>query len=236
MRKLMQKAWSVKTHGQALGTSLCDSLRESGGLDLLIENCSSGDENLRLHSAEVLEQCLTAENRTYLASHDNGLEKVVKALSESTSTLPRTSSGRHQRKTYPTFNQPISLAAAAASSPEQHQLQHDADVNFSRVRTGILENLFKHSEGTCGDIIKMGGLKAVLEECRKSDVETLRHCASALANLSLYGGSENQQVNQSFFFFCFLHFKEDSLTDLVAGFCSDSLSPFTDLVAVFVMS
>ncbi|XP_064112730.1 NAD(+) hydrolase sarm1-like isoform X8 [Macrobrachium nipponense] len=71
--------------------------------------------------------------------------------------------------------------------------KNGSSVDKSRVGTGILEHLFKHSEGTCSDIIKMGGLDAVLSECRKSDVETLRHCAGALANLSLYGGSDNQQ-------------------------------------------
>ncbi|XP_036338026.1 NAD(+) hydrolase sarm1 isoform X3 [Rhagoletis pomonella] len=67
------------------------------------------------------------------------------------------------------------------------------NTEYSRVGTGILEHLFKHSEGTCSDVIKLGGLDAVLFECRTSDVETLRHCASALANLSLYGGAENQE-------------------------------------------
>ncbi|XP_017760972.1 PREDICTED: LOW QUALITY PROTEIN: sterile alpha and TIR motif-containing protein 1-like [Eufriesea mexicana] len=67
-------------------------------------------------------------------------------------------------------------------------------VDHSRVGTGILEHLFKHSEGTCSDVIRLGGLDAVLFECRKNDVETLRHCAGALANLSLYGGAENQKA------------------------------------------
>lgn len=67
-------------------------------------------------------------------------------------------------------------------------------VDHSRVGTGILEHLFKHSEGTCSDVIRLGGLDAVLFECRKNDVETLRHCAGALANLSLYGGAENQEA------------------------------------------
>lgn len=66
--------------------------------------------------------------------------------------------------------------------------------NHSRVGTGILEHLFKHSEGTCSDVIRLGGLDAVLFECRKNDVETLRHCAMALANLALYGGAENQEA------------------------------------------
>ncbi|XP_011251649.1 sterile alpha and TIR motif-containing protein 1 isoform X2 [Camponotus floridanus] len=67
-------------------------------------------------------------------------------------------------------------------------------VDHARVGTGILEHLFKHSEGTCSDVVRLGGLDAVLFECRKNDVETLRHCAGALANLSLYGGAENQEA------------------------------------------
>lgn len=67
-------------------------------------------------------------------------------------------------------------------------------VDHSRVGTGILEHLFKHSEGTCSDVIRLGGLDAILFECRKNDVETLRHCAGALANLSLHGGAENQET------------------------------------------
>ncbi|KAF6206107.1 hypothetical protein GE061_017332, partial [Apolygus lucorum] len=39
-------------------------------------------------------------------------------------------------------------------------------VEHSRVGTGILEHLFKHSEQTCGEVIKLGGLDSVLFECR----------------------------------------------------------------------
>ncbi|KAL0272945.1 UNVERIFIED_CONTAM: hypothetical protein PYX00_005744 [Menopon gallinae] len=70
----------------------------------------------------------------------------------------------------------------------------NANNEHSRVGTGILEHLFKHSEGTCSEVIRLGGLDAVLFECRKNDIETLRHCASALANLSLYGGADNQEA------------------------------------------
>lgn len=72
--------------------------------------------------------------------------------------------------------------------------KHTNSVEHSRVGTGILEHLFKHSEETCSDVVRLGGLDALLFECRKSDVETLRHCAGALANLSLYGGAENQEA------------------------------------------
>eukprot|EP00095_Tigriopus_kingsejongensis_P001021 snap_masked-scaffold2058_size21661-processed-gene-0.2 protein:Tk01021 transcript:snap_masked-scaffold2058_size21661-processed-gene-0.2-mRNA-1 annotation:"sterile alpha and tir motif-containing protein 1" len=64
----------------------------------------------------------------------------------------------------------------------------------SRVGTGILEHLFKHCETTCGDVIAMGGLDTIVNECKSTDVETLRHCASALANVAMYGGAENQEA------------------------------------------
>jgi len=66
----------------------------------------------------------------------------------------------------------------------------------TRVGTNILENLFNHSDKACGDVIAMGGLDTVLNECQsvdKGDIETLRHCASALCNVAMYGGSENQE-------------------------------------------
>lgn len=68
------------------------------------------------------------------------------------------------------------------------------NVDHARVGTGLLEHLFKHSEETCSDVISLGGLDALIFECRKNDVETLRHCARAMANLSLYGGAENQEA------------------------------------------
>ena len=67
------------------------------------------------------------------------------------------------------------------------------NLDHCRVATGILENLLDHSEETCSRVIEMGGLNAVVEECKSTDPETLRHCASALANAAIYGGSENQE-------------------------------------------
>nr|XP_018900364.1 PREDICTED: sterile alpha and TIR motif-containing protein 1 isoform X3 [Bemisia tabaci] len=154
INEMMQKAWAVPTHGHELGYSLCNTLRNCGGLDLLMTNCSSTNDDLRFSTAKLLEQCLTTENRAHVVA--NGLEKVVKA--------------------------------ACSCTKNTHSAQH------SRVGTGILEHLFKHSEGACSDLIDLGGLDTVLFECRKSDIETLRHCAGALANLSLYGGADNQEA------------------------------------------
>lgn len=150
---VIRKAWAVPTYGHELGYSLCNTLRDSGGLDLLMRNCVDIDGELQFSSARLLEQCLTTENRSHVV--DNGLEKVVNVACVCT---------------------------------------RNTKTDHSRVGTGILEHLFKHSEGTCSDVIRLGGLDAVLFECRKNDVETLRHCAMALANLSLYGGAENQEA------------------------------------------
>src|SRR5699024_3911513 len=62
-----------------------------------------------------------------------------------------------------------------------------------RVGIGALEHRFTHSEYTCKEVIRLNGLETILYECRSSDIITLRHCASALANLSLYGGPDSQE-------------------------------------------
>ncbi len=151
INEVILKAWAVPTHGHELGHSLYNTLRNSGGLDLLINNCVAGDIDLQFSSARLLEQCLTTETISHVV--DNGLGKVVNVACMCTKNLNK---------------------------------------DHSRIGTGILAHLFKHSEVTCSDVIRLDGLEAVLFECRKNDVETLRHCAVALANLSLYGGSENQ--------------------------------------------
>ena len=66
------------------------------------------------------------------------------------------------------------------------------DRELTKATTGILESLFKHSEDTCSKAIKLGGLDSILYSCRTSDLPTLRHCAVALANLAIYGGTDNQ--------------------------------------------
>ncbi|KAG5877939.1 hypothetical protein JTB14_005138 [Gonioctena quinquepunctata] len=154
MNDVMCKAWAVPTYGHELGYELCNALRNSGGLDLIMQNCTKSDRHLQFSSAKLLEQCLTAENRAYVVEH--GLDKVINVACVCT--------------------------------------KNSNSVDHSRVGTGILEHLFKHSEETCSDVVGLGGLDALLFECRKTDIETLRHCAGALANLSLYGGAENQEA------------------------------------------
>ncbi|XP_054717829.1 NAD(+) hydrolase sarm1-like isoform X2 [Uloborus diversus] len=158
MSDLVKKAWAIPNFGHDLGIAMCNILRTNGGLKIVVDNCSSENLDLQFRSAELLEQCLSTENRTYVV--ENGLEKVVKV----------------------------------ACSFSDFEKSKRRSVTHSRVGTGILEHLFKHSESTCSDVIRIGGLRSIILQSRTSDVETLRHCATALANLSLYGGPENQEA------------------------------------------
>jgi len=68
-----------------------------------------------------------------------------------------------------------------------------------RVGTGILEYLFRHSEETCSEVISLGALDTIVKECQRlstgpGGLQTLRQCSSALANVAMYGGSENQEA------------------------------------------
>lgn len=76
-------------------------------------------------------------------------------------------------------------------------LKYKDDREIAQITTGILESMFKTSEDTCQRLIDLGGVEVILYWCRGQDRLTLRHCAIALANLSLYGGPENhsQMIN-----------------------------------------
>lgn len=78
MYEMICKAWAVPTY--ELGYALCNTFRDCGGMDLLMNNCVSKDNKLQFSSARLLEQCLTAENRAYVV--ENGLEKVVRLVCE----------------------------------------------------------------------------------------------------------------------------------------------------------
>lgn len=84
-----------------------------------------------------------------------------------------------------------------------------------RVGTGIIAYLFKHSEEVCAQLIRRNALKTILYECRSSDLDTLRHCACALANLALYGGSDNQktmtQMDASFWLYPLAFHPDDNI-------------------------
>ena len=59
---------------------------------------------------------------------------------------------------------------------------------------GIMENLFKESSCTCLSLLQNGALESVLCGCRSSDPSVLQHCAAALANCSMYGCRECQEL------------------------------------------
>ena len=149
MLGLIKAAWAVPSTGRDIASQLCDVLQQEGGLEILIENCSSSNYEVQLNTARVLEQSMTVGNREVVARR--GLEVIVR------------------------------LAKSAKD-----------DLELTKATTGILENLFKHSEDTCARVIRYGGLDTILYSCRTRDKLTLRHCAIALANLAIFGGTENQ--------------------------------------------
>ncbi|XP_045171328.2 NAD(+) hydrolase SARM1-like [Mercenaria mercenaria] len=83
------------------------------------------------------------------------------------------------------------VAANGLDPLVQMCLKYKDDREIAQMTTGILESMFKTSEDTCQRLIDLGGLEVILYWCRGQDRLTLRHCAIALANLSLYGGPEN---------------------------------------------
>ena len=151
---MMVKARGVPRFGQDIGETLCDIMKNNGGVDLVIDNLGASHPALQFNSAKVLSECLNTDNKNYV---------VEKGL-----------------------NQAVAVANKYGDGVVK-------DVTKTRVGTLILENLFNHSEGACGDVIALGGLDTVLNECQSVDIETLRHCAGALANAAMYGGSENQE-------------------------------------------
>ena len=153
VNNMMVKARGVPRFGQDIGSTLCDIMRNQGGMDLVIENLGTNHQALQFNSAKVLSECLNTDNKGYV---------VEKGLPQAVAVAKKYGDGQK-------------------------------DVNKTRVGTTILENLFNHSEDACGNVIAMGGLDTVLNECQSVDIETLRHCAGALCNVAMYGGSENQE-------------------------------------------
>lgn len=153
MQDMLRKAWLAPSLGYDLGTRLCDTMKECGGLDILISNCTNDkDFELQLLSAQVLQYCLSERTSAYLASSP---------------LLPQVA-----RFTLNCINGRPSLA-------------------YVRAATGILAHLFKISQQVCAQLIKAGGLACITRVCKMLDIESLRNCAIAFANLALFGGSEN---------------------------------------------
>ena len=67
------------------------------------------------------------------------------------------------------------------------------NIELVRCGTGILENLFKESGGTCQRLVACGGLATIVNACRSSCTVVLQHCAAALVNCAMYGGPKCQQ-------------------------------------------
>ncbi|CAI9740814.1 NAD(+) hydrolase sarm1 [Octopus vulgaris] len=124
--------------------------------------------------------------------HEGALERIVSNCGSSNKDLLR-ASGRVLEQIMTTENREA-VAKIGLDTVVKMTYKTKNMCDMARTSTGILESLFKTSENTCGEVIKLGGLDVVLHWCRYTDRMTLRHCAFALANLALYGGPENQEL------------------------------------------
>lgn len=207
---------SVESLAYANALSTPPAASASGDPNKRVEDLSALKDELVMLCARILSQSLSSDNRDYLV-HTAQLEPVTK-LACSYATMragrsqrilrrSRTLARQASRARMPmvasddaTSEQRSSSAgdARAAAAPdkpvEAEQIASGGADAHSSVGTEILQHLFKHSEETCAQICALGGLQAILYGCRSSNVDTLRHCASALVNLALYGGREGQQT------------------------------------------
>lgn len=161
---------------------MCTVLRNGGALDILVQNCEPiGGDNEEEEEVVVVAEGHGENDQ----ANEEEIEKRLEIQFLSAKLLEQCLSA--DNRAYVVDNGLVDVVKLATKYANQTN-----SVNQSRVGTGILEHLFKHSEDTCKDIINMGGLSSIIYQCRQSDVITLRHCASALANLSLHGGADNQ--------------------------------------------
>jgi hypothetical protein len=155
INNMMSRAQGVPKFGERMGSTLCEIMRNNGGMDIVMDNMITNNPALQYNSAKLVHRVLETDNSAYVV--EKGLDRAVEVAKKYT-------------------------------RPEVKDLKQ------TRLGTGILESLFKHNQVTCENVIAKGGLDTVVSECKSEDVETLRHCASALANAAMFCGAENQGV------------------------------------------
>ncbi|KAJ8312455.1 hypothetical protein KUTeg_009828 [Tegillarca granosa] len=123
--------------------------------------------------------------------NEKALDIIVKNCASPSKDLMR-SSARLLEKIMTTRNRQ-KVADDGLDIVVKMTVETKGESEMARVNTGILESLFKTSVDTCSRLTDLGGLDVILYWCRCNDRLTLRHCAIALTNMALYGGSENQE-------------------------------------------
>lgn len=176
---VVQQAWSMPTGGPQTGHSLANVLRKQGGLDSLIRSCEITARHLQKQQRQQQQQ--QKQQQLKRQQIQNVPIHGVRVLNRCLTT---------ENQAYVVEKGLVNRVARTASLSSCAGIEKED----SRAVAEILELMMKHNEGTCSDVIRSGGLDAVLYQCMNDDIETLRHCAVALANLSLYGGPENQMV------------------------------------------
>lgn len=80
MHDILVEAWSLPVVGKEFAHGLCDALRTSGGVHLLLKLCSQPADS-RIHAAKLLEQSMTLKNCDVIV--EEGLNAVVELTTAS---------------------------------------------------------------------------------------------------------------------------------------------------------
>lgn len=188
---------SAKLLSQCLTLDNRNYIVDDNGLDSVIKLACKFTLMKSTQSQRLLSRSMLMSRQP---SHSSPISKVDQQAETTATTtkaglLTTTNSDLKpaDRSGSPTSSKSKPPLATSVNSGANTNPDHVNDMH-AVIGTEILQHLFKHSEDTCSKMISLNGLQAILYGCRSSNVETLRHCASALANLALYGGRNSQQT------------------------------------------
>ena len=182
----IERAWTLPVKGRKLAYRLCDVLRQSGGISVILDQLSDQSN----FSPAIETPSLTEPSTSFKPS--DVTDGVKKKDTSKRDLMLQSASVLAQSMTVPNREYVANIQdglKTIVSAADKFR----GDREVTRAALGILESLFKHTEVTCKRLIQAGGLDSILFACRHFDKTVLRPCAVALANLALYGDEECHQ-------------------------------------------
>ena len=137
LNTMMEKAWQVPAFGNEIGKSLSRILQSNGGLDMLIDNCDNSS-NIRLQ-VRIFEFCCCVFTEFF--------QKYLFVFVY----LQFLSAKLLQQCLVPTENRGyvVEKGLDKVINVAKKYTENTANIQHNQVGTGILEQLFRHSEVTC---------------------------------------------------------------------------------------
>lgn len=198
----IERAWTLPVKGRDLAYRLCDVLRQSGGLNLILDQLSIPSEGGDVtqpptptqQPLQLIQPLKESKSRKVKDEVENAkkVKKPETLLNSNRDLLLESASVLAQSMTVPNREYVANIHNGLKTIVATADHYRD-DTEVTRAALGILESLFKHTDATCKRLIEAGGLDSILYACRNFDTSVLRPCSVALANLALYGDEECQQ-------------------------------------------